>query len=291
MRKSTIPSVLGILASLAIASVVAWAGSQGGQRLGSLPLFALCGGLCFLINWIVFVPSYVARTERYYDLTGSVTYLSVVAFAVVAGNHDPRSLLLALLIGVWALRLGSFLFARIRRDGADGRFDALKRDFVRFLMTWTLQGLWVFLTAACALAAISAATLEPLGPLAALGTAIWIAGFAIEVMADRQKSRFREDPANRERFITSGLWAWSRHPNYFGEILLWVGIAVIALPTLAGWTFVTLISPLFVYLLLTRISGVPLLESRAKKKWGDDAAYQEYKARTPVLWLRPPSLT
>jgi steroid 5-alpha reductase family enzyme len=205
------------------------------------------------------------------------------------GGRDPRALLLAGLVALWSLRLGSFLFARITRDGADRRFDDLKPDFARFLMAWTLQGLWVLLTVSCALAAITAAGAAPLGVWALLGLLVWISGFTLEVVADRQKQAFRADPSNRDRFITTGLWAWSRHPNYCGEIVLWIGIAVIALPALSGWSFATLVSPVFVYVLLTRISGVPLLEARAKKKWGDDPAYQAYKARTPVLWLRPPS--
>jgi len=291
MRKSTAQAVLSIPVILSIAVAIGWAGSQGGQRVGTVPVFALCGALCFGLNWLVFVPSYAAQTERYFDLTGSLTYLTVVACAVALGSRDPHALLLALMVGLWALRLGSFLFARIRREGTDRRFDALKLDFARFLLTWTLQGLWVFLTVSCALAAITAATAERLGPLAALGTAVWIAGFAIEAVADRQKGVFRADPANRARFITRGLWAWSRHPNYCGEILLWIGVALVAVPALSGWQLVTLISPLFVYVLLTRISGIPLLESRSDAKWGDDSEYQAYKERTPVLWLRPPAST
>ena len=112
---------------------------------------------------------------------------------------------------------------------------------------------------------------------------IWLTGFTIEVMADRQKSRFRADPANRGRFISTGLWSRSRHPNYFGEITLWVGILLIAAPTLRGWQWVAVLSPLFVTVLLTRVSGIPLLEKKADTKWGDDPAYQEYKASTPVL--------
>jgi steroid 5-alpha reductase family enzyme len=252
-------------------------------------VFALCGAICFGLNWLVFVPSYAAQTERDFDLTGSLTYLAVVGCAVTLGGREPRALLLALLVCLWALRLGSFLFARIRREGADHRFDELKPDFARFLLTWTLQGLWVFLTLSCALAAITASAGRPLGVLAALGAAVWIAGFAIEVIADRQKAAFRADPANRNRFIATGLWAWSRHPNYCGEIVLWVGVALIALPVLSGWSHVTLISPLFVYVLLTRISGIPLLESRSDAKWGDDPEYRAYRSRTPLLWLRPPA--
>jgi steroid 5-alpha reductase family enzyme len=291
MRKSTAQTLLSLPVILLIAVAIGWAGSQGGQRIGAIPVFALCGALCFALNWLVFVHAYAAQTEGYFDLTGSLTYLSVVACAVALGSRDPRALLLALLVGVWALRLGSFLFRRIRREGADRRFDALKPDLARFLLTWTLQGLWVFLTVSCALAAITAASAELLGPLAALGTAVWIVGFAIEAIADRQKAVFRADTANRHRFITTGLWAWSRHPNYCGEILLWIGVALIALPALSGWPLVTLISPLFVYVLLTRVSGIPLLESRSDSKWGGDSEYQFYKARTPVLWLRPPAST
>ena len=119
------------------------------------------------------------------------------------------------------------------------------------------------------------------------GLLIWAAGFAIEATADVQKSRFRADPANRGAFIHTGLWAWSRHPNYFGEIVLWIGVAVIALPVLQGWQYVTLISPLFVILLLTRVSGVPLLEKRADEKWGGQDDYEAYKRRTPVLVILP----
>jgi steroid 5-alpha reductase family enzyme len=281
--------MLSIPLILIIAFAIGWAGSQGGRRIGEVPVFAFCGILCFALNWLVFVHAYAAQTERYFDLTGSLTYLTVVACGVALGNRDPRALLLALLVAVWALRLGTFLYSRIRREGVDHRFDALKPDFARFFLTWTIQGLWVFLTVSCALAAITAAAAQPLGALAALGTVVWVAGFAIEAIADRQKRVFRADPTNRDCFINTGLWAWSRHPNYCGEILLWIGAAVIAVPALSGWALVTLISPVFVYLLLTRISGIPPLESRSEAKWGEDPEYRAYKARTPLLWLRPPA--
>ncbi len=121
-----------------------------------------------------------------------------------------------------------------------------------------------------------------------MGIVVWVAGFAIEVIADQQKSTFKRNPANAGRYITTGLWAWSRHPNYFGEITLWTGIAIIALPILEGWRWVTLISPVFVFLLLTRVSGIPMLEARGKKRWGDEEAYQAYTRNTPVLVPRPP---
>jgi steroid 5-alpha reductase family enzyme len=287
--KAIVQALLPIPVILLIAAAIGWAGSQGGLRVGAVPVFALCGVVCFALNWLVFVPSFAAQTERWFDLTGSLTYLLVVGLGVGLGSRDPRSLLLALLVVVWALRLGSFLYARIRREGADRRFDALKPDFARFLVAWTLQGLWVFLTVSCALAAITAAAPVGLDPLAALGALVWIAGFSIEAVADRQKALFRADPAQRGRFIAQGLWAWSRHPNYCGEIVLWIGVALIALPALSGWALVTLVSPLFVYVLLTRISGIPILEAQSDARWGAEPAYQAYKARTPPLWLQPPA--
>lgn len=290
MNSAERTSLVAIPLILLIAAAIGWAGSQGGLAAGGLPIFALCALLSFAINWAAFVPAYVAQTERYYDLTGSLSYLGLVGVALfLRGEPDPRALLLAALVSAWALRLGSFLFARIQRDGSDGRFDALKPSLPRFAMAWTLQALWVLLTLSCALAAMTTARPRPLGAWAVLGAVVWAAGFAIEVAADRQKRRFRGDPVNRERFIQSGLWAWSRHPNYFGEITLWAGVALIALPALSGWQYATLISPLFVYLLLTRVSGVPLLESRAKQKWGDDSEYRAYRQRTPVLFPRPPT--
>jgi steroid 5-alpha reductase family enzyme len=196
---------------------------------------------------------------------------------------DGRSILLLALVAIWAARLGIFLFRRIRKAGKDARFDEIKPSFMRFLSTWTLQGLWITFTLAAALAAITTTTRKDLGLLALIGFLIWAFGFAVEAIADAQKNRFRANPNNKGRFIHSGLWAWSRHPNYFGEIVLWVGVAVIALPVLRSWQWVTLISPVFVALLLTRISGVPILEKRADEKWGGQEDYEAYKERTPAL--------
>jgi steroid 5-alpha reductase family enzyme len=275
--------------ALSVALAVGWAGSQHGYTLSGIPVMLVCVGTAFLIQWLVFLHAWRFRTERYFDLTGSLTYLSVLLLAMTFGNSEPRSLLLGALVSVWALRLGTFLFQRVSRDGHDRRFDQIKTRFSTFFMTWTLQGLWVSLTLAAGLAAMTATDSVPLGPLAFVGALVWLFGFMIEAIADRQKNRFRADPANAGRFITDGLWAWSRHPNYFGEITLWLGIALIALPVLKGWQYVTLISPLFVYVLLTRISGVGMLERRADRAWGSDPDYQAYKARTPVLMPKPPA--
>ncbi|MBN2406006.1 MAG: DUF1295 domain-containing protein [Coriobacteriia bacterium] len=279
-------AAVATLVAVLIGAAVAWAGSQGGATLGDIPVFAVAVALAFLVQWVVFVPSYLARTERFFDLTGSFTYISVVVFAIIAsGQTSARSILLLALVLVWAARLGTFLFRRVLQAGKDDRFDRLKNSFPDFLMTWTLQGLWVSLTLAATLGAITSGNSAPrLDVFVVVGLAVWLLGFGFEAMADFQKSRFRADPANKGAFIHTGLWSISRHPNYFGEITLWVGVAIIALPTLSGWQYATLISPLFVFVLITRISGVPLLEKKAEEKWGGQAAYEEYKESTPVLF-------
>ena len=286
-RRRGVPPVPMVAGSVAVAAAVGFAGSWGGPRLGAIPVFALCVALAFAINWLVWIPASLWRTERFYDLTGSVTFVAVTSLALVAapgpdGEASVWRVTLAAMVVVWAVRLGSFLFVRVRRDGSDGRFDKIKVHPLAFLATWTLQALWVSMTAAAALAAITVA--DGLGGVwAMLGVIVWLIGFAIEVVADTQKRRFRADPANAGRFISTGLWSRSRHPNYFGEILLWSGVALMAVPTLSGWRWVVLISPVFVWLLLTRVSGVSLLEARAAARFGDDPAYGAYVKHTPVL--------
>lgn len=267
--------------------LVALAGSQGSVALGGLPVFAIAVGLAFLIQWLVFIPAYIFQTEKFFDLTGSITYITVTGVALCYSRYsvplDARSILLAVLVVVWAIRLGTFLFSRIQIAGKDDRFDELKPSFIRFLNVWTIQGLWVTFTLAAALVAITTTTRKELDIFAVVGFLIWLLGFIIEVVADAQKSRFNADPANKGKFVQTGLWSRSRHPNYFGEIVLWIGIAIIALPVLQGWAWIALISPLFVAILLTRISGIPLLQKKADKKWGGQADYEAYKKNTPVL--------
>ena len=266
---------------------MALAGSSGGLRWGGFPIFAWGALLVFLVQWVVFVPSWFAHTEHFFDLTGSLTYLAVVALTLLSrGSVTPYSLLVAAMVTAWALRLGAFLVARVRAAGSDSRFDAMKYRFAWFLMTWTLQGLWVLLTAGAALAAITSPEDRQIEAFALLGVALWAFGFGIEVAADKQKRRFRARPENLDRFITTGVWARSRHPNYFGEILLWFGVAVAAFPSLSGWSMVPLVSPLFVWLLLTRVSGVPLLEAAADRRWAGNPEYEAYKTSTPVLLFK-----
>ena len=282
-------SLIGIAVSLIIATLILLAGSQGSLSLQGLPLFAVCGAIGFILHWAIFIPSYAFQTEHYFDLTGSLSYITTVIVAIVLNpSLDIRDLIICAMILVWAVRLGSFLFWRIKKDGQDKRFIVMKTKFTWFLLTWTLGGLWVLVTMAAGLAALTSNTTVELGILGYVGIALWLFGFAVEVIADNQKTQFKKDPNNKDRFITSGLWSWSQHPNYFGEITLWLGLALFTYPVLSGWQFVTLISPIFVYLLLTRLSGIPTLDRLAKEKWGSDSDYIAYVEATSKLMLAPP---
>ncbi len=284
MKKSDRNALITFPILILIGLLLAYSGSQGGSSVAGIPVFALLVGLTFLIQWLVFVPAYLLQTEKFFDLTGSITYISVITIAVLFSKAiDVRSIFIAILVAIWAIRLGTFLFGRIQKAGKDDRFDEIKPSFIRFLNVWTIQGLWVTFTVAAALVAITATNRKEVDIFLVIGGLMWFFGFIIEIVADSQKSRFSRNPENNGKFIQTGLWSLSRHPNYFGEIVIWVGIAIITLPVLQGWQWVALISPVFVTLLLTRVSGVPLLENKADKKWGGQEDYESYKKRTPEL--------
>ena len=276
-----------ILLAVGLPLAVTGLANPSGATINGWPAAPTLALGVFLIQWLAFIPARLLQTERFYDLTGSATYIAVTLGAVVAGSEPTGAqVLIAIMIFIWAARLGSFLFRRIHAAGGDQRFDQIKISSSRFFVAWTLQGTWVVMTSCAAVTAILSLEQPTLGPVYVVGAAMWVAGFAIEVIADRQKSRFREDPANAGQFINVGLWARSRHPNYFGEILLWAGIATMATPYLSGSQWIVLLSPFFVYALLTRISGIPTLAKRGQQLWGDDPAYQAYLSNTPRLFPR-----
>ena len=282
-------SIIGISLSLVLGSLILLAGSQGSIAFGTWPLFAVCGAIGFALHWIIFIPSYWFQTEHYFDLTGSLSYiLTVVAAVLLNPSWDIRDAIIALMIVIWAGRLGSFLFFRIKKDGQDSRFVVMKTKFFWFLMTWTIGGLWVLVTMAAGLAALTSNTTAEIGLIGYIGILMWLFGFTVEVVADRQKTAFKQNSNNQGRFISTGIWSWSQHPNYFGEITLWLGLTLLAFPVLSGWQLATLISPVFVYFLLTRISGIPLLDRAAEQKWGSDPDYLAYTKTTSKLMLFPP---
>tara|TARA_B100000963_G_scaffold75598_1_gene63733 strand:+ start:585 stop:1424 length:840 start_codon:yes stop_codon:yes gene_type:complete len=242
--------------------------------------------LAFLIHWLLFIPAFLFKTEKFFDLSGSFTYVSVMIYVVYSKNNfqdQVGNIVLASLIILWALRLGSFLFFRIQKAGEDKRFRDIKTSFSRFFLLWTISGMWVSLCSMCALTAIASKDGVIMNEIFYIGMATFVVGLSIEMLADYQKTQFRKDPKNKDNFISSGLWARSKHPNYVGEITLWLGVAIISFSSLEGWQYVSLISPIFTYLLLVYVSGVPQLKESGLKKWGHLDSYQDYIKKTPTL--------
>ena len=247
--------------------------------------------IVFAIQWVLFIPAYLFRTEKFFDLAGSVTYIFAVSFVFYKSNddllsYDIGSLILSMVIIFWALRLGSFLFFRIKKAGEDKRFKEIKTSPTRFFMTWSLQGMWVSLCSACALTALANPNGIQTNLLFYFGLFIFLSGFILEIIADTQKSKFRSNTKNKNLFINTGLWSFSRHPNYLGEIILWLGISIMSISALNEWQYVTLISPVFTYVLLVYISGVRLLEESGKEKWGHLEEYKKYLKNTPSLLIK-----
>ena len=241
--------------------------------------------LIFSIQWICFIPAFIFQTEKFFDLMGSITYLTAILTVLyITDTRNISDYIIVACIVLWAIRLGSFLFMRIHKAGEDRRFRDIKPNFTRFFMTWTLQGMWVSMCLLCVITAISSGIIT--NSVFYIGLVIFIAGFAIEVVADNQKTVFRKNIANKDKFISTGLWAYSRHPNYFGEILLWFGIAIMSFSSLNGLQYLTLISPIFVYILLVYISGIRILENNGYKKWGHLESYKEYLQNTPRLFFK-----
>jgi|TARA_A100001234_G_scaffold9306_1_gene7608 steroid 5-alpha reductase family enzyme len=242
--------------------------------------------LAFLIHWLFFIPAFLLKTEKFFDLTGSLTYISIMVYVVYTKNNLQEqlgSIILASLVILWAVRLGSFLFLRIKKAGEDKRFREIKTSFARFFLLWTISGMWVSFCSMCALTAIASNDGVIVNNIFYIGLVTFIIGLSIEIIADSQKTKFRKDPNNKDKFINEGLWAKSRHPNYVGEITLWAGVAIMSFSSLEGSQYISLISPIFTYLLLVYVSGVPQLTASGQKKWGHLESYQDYIKNTPTL--------
>ena len=242
-----------------------------------------CLMITFVVHIIFGAPSIIYKSEYLFDLTGSIAVLSMLVYLViVVPNLGLRSLLLLVMASIWTIRLGSFLFLRIHKYKKDSRFDNLKQSFLSFIITWELSAVWTFITILCVISASVSVIQVELGLLDYLAIILWVLSFIIEVVADFQKLNFKKKKNNLP-FITTGLWQYSRHPNYFGEIAMWFCIALISYPNLYSWLYLSLISPFFVMLLLTKISGINLLEQANIKKYGHIKEYQDYINKTSTL--------
>jgi len=236
------------------------------------------------INILMFIPAYIWKTDVFTDLSYALSFIILIIGALLLNSFSAVKLVVAIMVVIWGLRLGIFLFIRIRKIKSDKRFDGIRESFPKFLRFWVLQGLavWVILVSALLF------MISPASEVFWLGAVIWLLGLLTESIADLQKYRFSQISHNKGRFIRSGLWKYSRHPNYFGEITCWVGMYLLVFLSLGqSEKVLALASPLFIMILLIFVTGLPPLEKSADGKWGKDKDYIEYKRKTSVLipWL------
>jgi steroid 5-alpha reductase family enzyme len=245
-------------------------------------------GVSVLINGLLFVVAFRYKTDRLTDISYALSFIALALYALYTGSLTPARFVLYAMIFMWAARLGGFLLFRIWRTGVDHRFDGIRESFWKFSKFWLAQAVSVWVILLSSLLAFAAPNLM-FTWLSVLGAAVWGLGWLIETVADAQKYRFTTNPANKDKWIATGIWKYSRHPNYFGEMLVWIGLYIMVLPVLSGWSVVVaLASPLFIVCLLLFVSGIPPLEKSADARWGNNPDYQAYKKRTSVLVLLPP---
>ena len=285
MRKEIRSTIISIVFLFSI-YLLSFLGSNIDIEIYSFNSFDFLLLLSVIIQILFFIPSYLLKTERLYDLVGSSTYIVVTTMAYLSvPNKSVTDTILFLFISIWGIRLGTYLFRRILRDNDDVRFEKAKKNFFWFLQYWIGQALWVSITSCAAVIAILKTESNSINSFLILGVLIWVLGFTLEVIADLQKSKFKKNQNTNKTFISTGLWSKSRHPNYFGEITLWVGIYVISFSSFSDIEFLTVISPIFVYILLTRMSGINMLEKIADERYGHLPEYIIYKEETPILFI------
>lgn len=251
----------------------------------TLAFIALLVYMCGL-----FVISLLVKNNGVADIGYGVAFMVVIT-AVLAQttNIEPFTLILALLPFFWGTRLSTRIYLKNKGKPEDFRYkawrDAWGKSFVirSLLQVYLLQGLVVFVVSLPVTLALVYPKVEPNFALAYLGLAVWVVGFFFEVVADYQLDQFIKNPQNKGLIMMRGLWKYSRHPNYFGESTMWVGIALISL-ALSSVPLVALVSPLLITSLLLKVSGVPLLE----KRWEGNSAWEAYKRRTSVFIPLPP---
>ena len=282
--KKEVRSALTSIVFLFCIFLLSFLGSNVVSTIQSINSFTFLLLLSVIIQVIFFIPSFILKTEKLYDLIGSTTYIIVITIAYLSVNTKTATdTILFLFVVLWGTRLGTYLFRRIQRDSEDVRFEKAKRNFFWFLQYWMGQALWVSITSCAAVIAILNTEPNTLSINGIIGILIWLFGFSFEVIADFQKNNFKKAENTNDKFISDGLWSISRHPNYFGEITLWIGIYIISYTSFSGYEYLSIVSPIFVYILLTRMSGINMLEKIADERYGNINSYIEYKNNTPIL--------
>jgi steroid 5-alpha reductase family enzyme len=253
-----------------------------GQIL-SLNLLAIAS--LFVVIWCL---SLIRRDASIVDIFWGLGFLLVAAVSLAArGSFSPRAVLLTLLVGVWGVRLAGYLLWRNWGKAEDYRYQAMRERHggnfavVSLFTVFCLQG---FLTWIISLPVqVGIAEADGWNPFVALGLVLWASGLFFEAVGDYQLARFKADPANRGHVMNRGLWRYTRHPNYFGDFLVWWGLYLVAAEPGSWWW--TIVGPLLMSVLLIRVSGVRLLESSLRSRL---AGYEEYVRTTSPFFPLPP---
>jgi steroid 5-alpha reductase family enzyme len=245
-------------------------------------------GIALAVNGAFFAVAAARKTDVVTDLSYSLTFALLAVVLLFTGAREPVQVVASLLVVVWAVRLGAYLFRRILRMKVDHRFDGMRDRPLRFARFWLLQAITVAVVMLPVSYLLDRDDPAGIGIWTVAGAAVWLVGLVVEAIADAQKQAFKAQEENRGRFLAGGLWRYSRHPNYFGEMLVWWGLFVYVVPVLHGAAFAVVVGPVFITLLLLFVSGIPPLERSAEERHGNDAAYRAYKRRTSILVPLPP---
>mmetsp|Transcript_17701 Transcript_17701/g.53238 ORF Transcript_17701/g.53238 Transcript_17701/m.53238 type:complete len:303 (-) Transcript_17701:471-1379(-) len=236
------------------------------------------------IQLVGFIAAYVFQTEKFFDLLGSGTFFLLAICSLIYGaTYHARQVCVTVMVMLWAARLGAFLFRRVLKTGKDSRFDEIKTNPLKFGVVWFGQAVWVWVTLLPVLILNGTQSTKGFRWSDVVGTVLWIIGFVCETTADLQKTAFKNKPENKGRFINTGLWAYARYPNYFGEMTMWWGIWFLCIPVYHDGYWAAIASPLFVMLLILKGSGVPMQEKQQKERWGKEPAFQAWRRNTNLL--------
>jgi len=245
--------------------------------------------LSFLVQITFFIYAAIFKTDKVTDLSYGLTFIILAIFSLVnSGHYYPYQVLTAIMIGLWGVRLSGYLFIRILKTKRDKRFDGVREDFWKFAGFWFLQAISVWVISLPSSYILNLENNSKFNIFMILGLLVWLTGLTIETIADSQKFRFKNDPKNKGLWIDIGIWKYSRHPNYFGEISCWWGIFIYSLSFQNGASWLTIVGPLFITFLIMFVSGIPTLEKKYKERYKDNADYQKYKKETSLLipWFK-----
>ncbi|KAL5712159.1 hypothetical protein ACHQM5_014358 [Ranunculus cassubicifolius] len=252
---------------------------------------AITAIITILYQFTFFIITALLKFDKITDFAGSTNFIILaIVTLVIKGDYSFRHVILSSFVIIWGLRLAIFLLMRILQWGEDRRFDEMRNNIGKLAGFWFFQAVWVW-TVSLPVTVVNSRGRNPgIRVQDVLGWIIWVIGFLVEAIGDQQKLVFKNNQENRGKWCNVGLWGITRHPNYFGEIFLWWGIFLAATPVLEGAEWLVVIGPVFLTLLLLFVSGIPLLEESADKKYGGRGDYKVYKRITSPLVPLPTSV-